>query len=127
MLHDTDDEVARTAWRVAVVLVAEEEQGEVVGEMVMELRPGGRDVQLSLSRALVDLGDVTEPALATAAASPDPAVAAHARATELLRQNPETGYSQTPAPGDARRRRTRSGAPTRRSGGTPPWRWAGLA
>ncbi|MFF3364351.1 hypothetical protein [Streptomyces misionensis] len=24
MLHDTDDEVARTAWRVAVVLVPEE-------------------------------------------------------------------------------------------------------
>ncbi|MEV5546069.1 HEAT repeat domain-containing protein [Streptomyces sp. NPDC052309] len=92
MLHDADDEVARAAWRVAVVLVPGDEKGDLVGELVRELGRGDRDVQLSLSRALVGLGDVTGSALERAAASPDPAVAAHARATELLRRNPETGF-----------------------------------
>jgi HEAT repeat protein len=92
MLRDADDEVARTAWRVAVVLVPEGEEKGLADELVMQLGRGDRTVQLSLSRALVDLGDVTKPALEKAAANPDPAVAAHARATELLRQNPETGF-----------------------------------
>nr|WP_093470794.1 hypothetical protein [Streptomyces melanosporofaciens] len=92
LLHDADDEVARTAWRVAVVLVPEDEQEGLAEELVTQLGRGDRDVRLSLSRALVDLGEVTEPALERAAANPDPEVATHARATELLRQNPETGF-----------------------------------
>ncbi len=92
LLRDADDEVARTAWRVAVVLVPEDHKSALVDELVTQLGRGERDVQLSLSRALVDLGDVTKPALEKAAANPDPAVAAHARATELLRQNPQTGF-----------------------------------
>ncbi len=92
MLRDTDDEVARTAWRVAVVLVPEDEKRHLADELVTQLGRGDRDMRLSLSRALVDLGDVTEPALERAAANPDPAVATHARATELLRQDPETGF-----------------------------------
>jgi len=90
---DADDEVARTAWRVAVALVPEDEEtGHLVDELVMQLGRGGPDVQLSLSRALVDLGDVIEPALEKAAANPDPAVAAHARATVLLLQDPQIGF-----------------------------------
>ncbi|MBI0293396.1 HEAT repeat domain-containing protein [Streptomyces sp. PRKS01-29] len=92
LLRDPDDEVARTAWRVAVVLVPEDEKEDLAGELVGQLGRGDRGVRLSLSRALVDLGDVTGPALEQAAADPDPAVAAHARATELLRQDPETGF-----------------------------------
>ncbi|MET9594489.1 HEAT repeat domain-containing protein [Streptomyces sp. NPDC006516] len=92
MLRDADDEVARTAWRVAVVLVPEHEEKELSDELVLHLGRGDRDVQLSLSRALVDLGDVIKPALERAAQSADPAMAAHARATELLRQDPETGF-----------------------------------
>ncbi|GAA2893932.1 HEAT repeat domain-containing protein [Streptomyces mexicanus] len=92
MLREADDEVARTAWRVAVVLVPEGEEKDLADELVLQLGRGDRDVQLSLSRALVDLGDVTKPALARAAESSDPAVAAHACATELLRRNPETGF-----------------------------------
>ncbi|MEU8975839.1 HEAT repeat domain-containing protein [Streptomyces monashensis] len=92
MLRDADDEVARTAWRVAVVLVPEDAKKDLAGELVGQLGRGDREVRLSLSRALVDLGDVTGPALEKASAHPDPAVAAHARATEALRQNPETGF-----------------------------------
>lgn len=92
MLRDADDEVARTGWRVAVVLVPEDEKKHLADELVTQLGRGDRDMRLSLSRALVDLGEVTEPALERAAADPDPAVATHARATELLRQDPETGF-----------------------------------
>ncbi|WP_445281130.1 HEAT repeat domain-containing protein [Streptomyces sp. DSM 118148] len=92
MLRDADDEVARTAWRAAVLLVPEEEREGLAEELVTLLGRGGREVRLSLSRALVDLGEVTAPALEKAAAHPDPEVAAHARATELLRRDPETGF-----------------------------------
>ncbi|WP_233221383.1 HEAT repeat domain-containing protein [Streptomyces carminius] len=92
MLRDPDDEVARTAWRVAAALVPEGEEKELAGELVLQLGRGDRGVQLSLSRALVDLGAVIGPVLEKAAESLDPAVAAHARATELLRRNPETGF-----------------------------------
>ncbi|MET9720884.1 HEAT repeat domain-containing protein [Streptomyces rochei] len=92
MLRDADDEVARTAWRVAVVLVPEEEKEDLAGELAGQLGRGDREVRLSLSRALIDLGDVTEPVLAKGSASPDPEIAAHARATELLRRDPEAGF-----------------------------------
>ncbi|WP_242905751.1 HEAT repeat domain-containing protein [Actinomadura terrae] len=92
MLRDADDEVARTAWRVAVAFVPEEKKENLVDELVLQLGRGDRDVRLSLSRALLDLGEVIKPALEKAANDPDPAVAAHALATELLRQNPETGF-----------------------------------
>jgi HEAT repeat protein len=92
VLRDADDEVARTAWRVAVALVPEDEQEDLVDELVRQFGRGDREVRLSLSRALVDLGDVIVPALERAAANPDPAVAEHARATELLRRDPEAGF-----------------------------------
>ncbi|NGO73702.1 HEAT repeat domain-containing protein [Streptomyces sp. SB3404] len=92
LLRDADDEVARTAWRVAVALVPDDEKQDLADELVRQLGRGDRTVRLSLSRALVDLGEVIEPALERAAGHPDPAVAAHARATELLRRNPETDF-----------------------------------
>ncbi|NUT51025.1 MAG: HEAT repeat domain-containing protein [Saccharothrix sp.] len=92
LLRDADDEVARTAWRVAVALAPEDGKRDLADELVGQLGRGDRDVRLSLSRALVDLGDVITPALARAATNPDPAVATHARATELLLRDPETGF-----------------------------------
>ncbi|MEU3948295.1 HEAT repeat domain-containing protein [Streptomyces sp. NPDC029526] len=94
LLHDADDEVARTAWRTAVALVPEDEEERArLGDVLVEqLGRGDRDVRLSLSRALVDLGDAVSPALEKAAADPDPEVATHAAATELLRRDPEAGF-----------------------------------
>lgn len=92
MLRDADDEVARTAWRVAVVLAPEEARKDLAGELVAQLGRGDREVRLSLSRALVDLGEVARPVLERAMRSPDPVVAEHARATELLRKDPEAGF-----------------------------------
>ena len=92
LLRDPDHDVARTAWRVAVTLVPAGEEGALAGELVGQLGRGDSQVQLSLSRALVGLGDVVEAALEGATADPDPAVAAHARATRLLLQDPEIGF-----------------------------------
>lgn len=84
MLRDADDETARTAWRVAVSLVPAGEEEDLTDELVRQLGRGNRSLQLSLSRALADLGDVVEPALVKAAGDPDPAVAEHAVATQRL-------------------------------------------
>ena len=92
MLRDSDDELARTAWRCAVALVPESEKKTFGGELAGQLGRGDRDVQLSLSRALIGLGDAVEPALGKAAESSNPAKAAHARATESLRLDPELGF-----------------------------------
>ena len=94
LLHDADDEVARSAWRAAVVLVPAGERNELAAELAAQLGRGDRNLQRSLSRALVALGDVIEPALRTGMASDDPTVRAHARATELLLRDPDAGFDQ---------------------------------
>lgn len=90
MLRDADDEVARTAWRVAAALAPEDEdkKQDLVDELVLQLGRGDHSVQLSLSRALVDLGDMIEPALEKAAKSPEPGVAAHARMSVFSKVSP---------------------------------------
>jgi HEAT repeat protein len=92
LLGDADDEVARTAWRVAVLFVPEDDEEDLGAALVAQLGRGDRTVRLSLSRALVALGDVIGPGLETAAADAEPGVAAHARATALLLQDPEIGF-----------------------------------
>ncbi|SCG38230.1 HEAT repeat-containing protein [Micromonospora echinaurantiaca] len=92
LLHDTDDEVARTAWRAAVVLVPDEEKGALAAELATQFGRGDRQVRLSLSRALAALGDVVEPILRTAMAHHDPTVRAHAGATERLLHDPDAGF-----------------------------------
>ena len=104
MLRDADDETARTAWRVAVSLVPEGEEEDLADELVMQLGRGNRSLRLSLSRALVDLGPVIEPALEEAVADPDPAVAEHAGATKLLLKSRQAA------------RRTREAAQAERGG-----------
>ena len=94
MLGDPDDGIARTAWRTAVVLVSENEKASLAEELTRQLGRGDRSVQLSLSRALIDLGEFADPILEKAAQSLNPRVAAHARATELLRQDPERGFEE---------------------------------
>ncbi|MEV6901013.1 HEAT repeat domain-containing protein [Amycolatopsis sp. NPDC051372] len=101
LLRDPDDEVARSAWRAAVVLVPEVEKPALAEELAAQLGHGDRNVKLSLSRALVALGDVIEPMLPTALASADPVVRAHARATERLLRDPEAAFD--PAVDEAKR------------------------
>jgi HEAT repeat protein len=92
LLHDADDEVARSAWRAAVALVPAGREEQLAEALAAELGRGGRDVQLSLSRALVALGDAAMPVLAAAARHGKAVVRAHAIATEHLLRDPEAGF-----------------------------------
>ncbi|MDV6233729.1 HEAT repeat domain-containing protein [Rhodococcus cercidiphylli] len=93
VLVDPDDEVARSAWRAAVVLVPAGSESALATMLSTQLGRGGHDVQRSLSRALVALGSVIEPMLREAASSKDAAVRAHARATEALLLDPDAGFA----------------------------------
>lgn len=101
LLRDPDDEVARAAWRAAVAVVPEGLERDLAEILASQFGRGGREVQRSLSRALIELGAVIEPVLQRAAASEDPVVAAHAAATERLLQDPEAAFE--PAVKEAKR------------------------
>ncbi|MCX5231920.1 HEAT repeat domain-containing protein [Streptomyces sp. NBC_00233] len=92
LLSDADDEVARSAWRAAVVLVPEEERAELAKVLATQLGRGGREMQLSLSRALIALGEVILPMLGTATTRGAPAARRHAIATERLLHDPDAGF-----------------------------------
>lgn len=92
LLSDADDEVARTAWRTAVVLVPEGEGPALAAVLATQLGRGGRETQLSLSRALAELGEAAAPALDTAATATEPGVRTHAIATQRLLLDPDAGF-----------------------------------
>jgi HEAT repeat protein len=92
LLTDADDEVARSAWRAAVVLVPEGEESELAGVLATQLGRGQRETRLSLSRALITLGEVIMPTLRAAMTDLDPGVRQHAIATERLLRNPDAGF-----------------------------------
>jgi HEAT repeat protein len=92
LLADRDDDVARSAWRAAVILVPEEHKVRLAENLAGQLGRGDAEVQLSLSRALVTLGaDIVEPLLRPAMASEVAPVRAHAVATERLLTDPNAG------------------------------------
>ncbi|MCJ0891491.1 HEAT repeat domain-containing protein [Rhodococcus sp. ARC_M5] len=93
VISDSDDEVARSAWRAAVVLVQSGSEGLLATMLSTQLGRGGHDVQRSLSRALVALGSVIEPMVREAASSKDVAVRIHALATEALLRDPDAGFA----------------------------------
>ncbi|GAB2659654.1 HEAT repeat domain-containing protein [Nocardia goodfellowii] len=92
LLRDADDEVARSAWRAAVILVPDDEKRVLATELATQLGRGDRETQLSLSRAFVALGEVVEPVLRAATTSREPTVRAHAKATQRLLDDPEAGF-----------------------------------
>lgn len=92
LLTDADDEVARSAWRAAVVLVPEGGEHELAGVLVTQLGRGARETQLSLSRALIGLGEMIMPILRAVLTDLDPHARQHAIATERLFRNPDAGF-----------------------------------
>ncbi|MER6404441.1 HEAT repeat domain-containing protein [Streptomyces viridosporus] len=92
LLTDADDEVARSAWRAAVALVPEGEEPGLAEVLATQLGRGGRETRLSLSRALVALGEVAVPVLRGATAGPDPRVREHAIATQRLLRDPDAAF-----------------------------------
>ncbi|MDN5760646.1 MAG: HEAT repeat domain-containing protein [Tomitella sp.] len=93
LLHDSDVEVARSAWRAAVALVPPGDEPGLAVDLAADLGRGDRDVQLSLSRALVALGEAALPVLDSARRSSDPGVRAHAHATEALIDDPDSAFA----------------------------------
>lgn len=92
LLTDPEVEVARSAWRTAVVLVPHGEESALAEVLASQLGRGERDTQLSLSRALVDLGEAAEAPLRAATTGTKARVHAHALATQRLLDDPETGF-----------------------------------
>ncbi|MGW7066922.1 HEAT repeat domain-containing protein [Streptomyces sp. NPDC054855] len=92
LLSDSDEEVARSAWRAAVILVPEGEESVLAAALATQLGRGERETQLSLSRALIALGEASKPALHAAATAADPRTRTHALATTRLLRDPDTGF-----------------------------------
>ena len=90
LLSDPDDEVARSAWRAAVVLVPQAQRLPLATMLSTQLGRGSREMQLSLSRALLALGDVIEPVLR--GPHRNVRARAHAIATERLLRDPDAGF-----------------------------------
>ncbi len=109
LLFDADDDVARAAWRTAVTLVPEASRRRLAEDLATQFGRGGREVRLSLSRALAMLGDAAMPVLQRAGASADEAVRSHALATLRLIANPDAEFDD--AVEQAKRTRTLRGAP----------------
>ena len=93
LIRDSNDEVARSAWRAAVVLVPETQKNELAEELARQMGRGNREMQRSLSSALIALGEAAvEPVLKVALASKKPGIRAHAEATQRLLQDPDAGF-----------------------------------
>lgn len=63
MLHDPDDEVARTAWRTAAGSVPAGDEEDLARRLVPQLGRGDREMRLSLARAFAGLGASAESVL----------------------------------------------------------------
>lgn len=91
-LTDPDDRVAQTAWRAAAALVPDGEAAALAEVLSTQFGRGDRAVQRGLSRALAALGDAATAVIERAKKHRDPAVRAHALATEQLVKNPDAGF-----------------------------------
>lgn len=89
LLHDRDDEVARTAWRAAIAVVPEGAEDGLAADLVLELGRGDLELQRSLSRALVALEVAARPLLGDAAMTGSARRRAHAAATLRLLEDPD--------------------------------------
>lgn len=92
-LHDVDDDVARSAWRAAVVVVPPDETVSLAAELVGELGRGDGATKRSLSRAFVALAEPGHTALGDTHTHPNPEARAHAAATATLFAAPDADFA----------------------------------
>jgi len=83
MLFDPDDFIASTAWRVATVLVPEDQKSSLTKKLITQLGRGDSDIQFGLSRFLCDLGECIVEPLAEASKSADEGISNKAKFTLL--------------------------------------------
>lgn len=110
LVQDPDDEVARAAWRTAAGLVPVDRRAALARTLATQFGRGGREVQLSLSRAFVVLGDAAADVVEQAGRSTHENVQRHALATAHLLHHPDDGFEAGVA--EAQRIMALLGAPT---------------
>lgn len=93
LLHDADDEVARTAWRAATGLVPTGQERALGKELITELGRRDHDTRRSLSRALLELGENIRPLLERTFPNEDAQI--HAQATLALLNDPGLDFAHT--------------------------------
>ncbi len=93
LLHDEHNEVARSAWRAAAALVPPGDEVALAADLMTELGRGDHHMQLSLSRALVELGETVLRGLDAFRMSADPRTRSHADATRQLYNDPDSGFT----------------------------------
>jgi hypothetical protein len=92
LLQDAEVEVARAAWRAAVVLVPEDGVTDLAATLSTQFGRGDREVQSSLSRAVVALGASAAAVVERAMSNLDTGARTHAIATGHLMQDPDMGF-----------------------------------
>ncbi|CAO1649650.1 HEAT repeat domain-containing protein [Salinibacterium sp. NYA9b] len=92
LLNDSAEAVARTAWRVATVLVPYGSETELARALVAHLGRGEREAHMSLSRSLVALGEHAAALLNDIAENGAGDERLHAMTTLLLCESPDDGY-----------------------------------
>jgi len=83
MLFDSDDFIASTAWRVASVLVPDEQKAILVKKLITQLGRGDSDTQFGLTRFLCALGECIVEPLTEASKSTDETISNQAKFTLL--------------------------------------------
>lgn len=83
MLFDSDDFMAATAWRVASVLVPDNQKPELVKKLITQLGRGDSDTQFGLTRFLCALGECIVESLTEASKSPEEVISNQAKFTLL--------------------------------------------
>ncbi|WP_210603609.1 HEAT repeat domain-containing protein [Brevibacterium oceani] len=88
-----DTEVARSAWRSAVALVPGEDRENLASTLVTQLGRGDVEMQKSLSRAIVALGEDLVSVVDERLRAEDDTVRAHAMATRDMFDDPDVGFA----------------------------------
>jgi HEAT repeat protein len=119
LISDPVDEVSQAAWRAAVVLVPADRRTELGEQLLSQLGRSGEELQLSLGRAFLGLGEeICAPLLQQAVDAPQRSESArtHAAATLRLFHDPDGAFDSAL---EAARREVALGR-TRRTQGVPP-------
>ncbi|SDR99953.1 hypothetical protein SAMN04489752_0763 [Brevibacterium siliguriense] len=93
LIAHPDTEVARSAWRAAVALVPGENREELASVLVTQLGRGDIEMQKSLSRAIVALGEDLVSVVDEKLQAEDDTVRAHAMATRDMFDDPDAGFA----------------------------------
>ncbi|WP_248279018.1 HEAT repeat domain-containing protein [Brevibacterium sp. 'Marine'] len=93
LIAHADTEVARSAWRAAVALVPGDNRGELASALMSQLGRGDLEMQKSLSRAIVSLGEDLVSVVDERLHAEDDTVRAHAMATRDMFDDPDAGFA----------------------------------